>query len=757
MRPHTWAITRGSLAALAVSVVLVLAAAGAALVDHTEALRSGDWSLHTLMVLEQAKRLLGSVTDAETGQRGFLLTGEESYLDPYRRALQQAPEELARLRELTRDNPSQQERLDRLAPLVATKLAELAETIEVRRTEGAAAARAIVQTNAGKETMDAVRGVIADVQSEESGLLRTRLAERARRSARASQLIVLAALGALGFGALSLAMIESGGRRRLRAERALRESEERLRVTMRSIGDAVIATDVDGRVVFMNPVAEALTGWPTRDASGRPLDEVFHIVNEATRTAVESPVSKVLRTGGIVGLANHTVLVARDGREIPIDDSGAPIRYDDGSVMGVVLAFRDVTDRKEAEADRERLLRSEIARAHAELALADRERARAEAESANVAKDRFLALLSHELRSPLNAMMGWVAVLKHGPTGEQLARAVATIERNVHLQAQLVNDLLDVSRIVSGKLAIDEEPVALAPIVQSCVDSMRPTAAAKGLTLDLDAEGLSGIVVGDAKRLAQAVTNVLTNAVKFTPAAGRVHVGLREVDGEAIVTVTDTGHGIAPDFLPHVFDRFQQADISATRAHGGLGLGLSIVRSVVEMHGGRVTAESDGLGHGARFSLRLPLRSMERALPLPHLDDALGDDALGGLTVLVIDDDEDTRESLRLALETSGALVHAVASGDEARRLLLDVTPDVIVSDISMPGESGYDFLRTVRATDRAIPAIALTGYATRKDRQDAAEVGFDAHLAKPVVPDVLVAKIRDVLGRNGGSRAERQ
>ena len=354
-------------------------------------------------------------------------------------------------------------------------------------------------------------------------------------------------------------------------------------------------------------------------------------------------------------------------------------------------------------------------------------------------------------------MMGWVTVLKRGPKGEQLARAVATIERNVHLQAQLVNDLLDVSRIVSGKLAIEEEPVALAPIVQSCVDSMRPTAAAKGLTLDLDAEGLSGIVVGDAKRLAQAVTNVLTNAVNFTKSGGRVHVGLREVDGEAIVTVTDTGHGIAPDFLPHVFDRFQQADSSATRAHGGLGLGLSIVRSVVEMHGGRVAAESDGLGRGARFTLRLPLRSMERALPLPPLDDALGDDALGGTTVLVIDDDEDTRESLRLALETCGATVHAVGSGDEARRVLLGVTPDVIVSDISMPGESGYDFMRTVRAADGAIPAIALTGHATRQDRRDAEEVGFDAHLAKPVLPDVLVAKIRDVLGRSGDSRAERQ
>jgi PAS domain S-box-containing protein len=744
----TWAITRGSLVVLVTSVLLLVGAAGTALVDHNEALRAGDWALHALTVREQSRRLLGSLSDAETGQRGFLLTGNESYLDVYHRAVKQIPEQVVGLRDLTNDNPSQQARLAKLDPLVSEKLGELDQTIQLRRTRGAEAALAIVETNAGKEAMDAARALITDFEAEENGLLRTRLAERASRSRRASQLTGAGAVGALGLGALAIAMIESNGRRRLRAERALRESEERLRVTMRSIGDAVIATDTDGKIVFLNPVAESLTGWRTQEACGRPLDEVFRIVNETSRATVESPVAKVLRHGGIVGLANHTVLVARDGREIPIDDSGAPIRYDDGSVMGVVLVFRDVTERKEAEAGRERLLRAEIARERAEEALVERERARAQAEAANLEKDRFLALLSHELRSPLNAMMGWIAVLKHGVGGDQSARAVETIERNIHLQAQLVNDLLDVSRIVSGKLAIESEPIVLAPLLQGCVDSMRPSAAAKRIALDLDAEGLSGVVIGDSKRLGQAVSNLLTNAIKFTPSDGQVQVALREVDGDAAVTVTDTGAGIAADFVPHVFDRFRQADESTTRAHGGLGLGLYLVKSIVDMHGGRVTAESDGPGHGARFTVRLPLRSFDPVQPAPRYDRAPVSPTLAGTTVLLLEDDADTREALCLVLQDCGATTHAAASGEEARRLLGNVVPDVIVSDISMPGESGYDFVRAVRAGDGRVPAIALTGFASQQDQEQATDVGFDAHLAKPVAPEVLIATIRDVLRR---------
>jgi PAS domain S-box-containing protein len=371
------------------------------------------------------------------------------------------------------------------------------------------------------------------------------------------------------------------------AQRELGEQRELLEVTLRSIGDAVITTDGAGRVTFMNRIAERLTGWTLTDAAGLAVEDVFHIVNEDTREPVESPAALVLASGNIVGLANHTVLIARDGIERPIDDSGAPIVDADGHLHGVVLVFRDVT----------------------ELRAAQREQAAAReaAERASEAKDHFMATLSHELRTPLNAILGWSQMLTRDSVVESRRRdGLAVIERNAAHLARLVDDLLDVSRITAGQLQLRTDAVDLAGVVEATLESIRPAAAGKGLRLSVTRDG-ELTVCGDSGRLQQVIWNLLTNAVKFTPPGGAVEVEVARVDASARLTVRDTGDGFPPEFGPFIFDAFRQLDRSISRQHGGLGLGLTIARRLVEAHGGTIQARSPGAGGGATFVVTLPL------------------------------------------------------------------------------------------------------------------------------------------------------
>ena len=387
---------------------------------------------------------------------------------------------------------------------------------------------------------------------------------------------------------------------RRRAEEALRKQSEWLHVTLSSIGDAVISTDVEGRVTFMNRVAESLTGWSQGEALGRPLSEIFHALNEQTRQPIENPALRALSTGTIVGFANHTILIARDGTEWPIDDTAAPIRNEQGEVAGVVLVFRDITERRRLESERERLLASAQA-------------AQQEAEQANRLKDEFLATASHELRTPLTAVVGWSRLLRTGKLdAENSARALEAIERNATLQTKLIDDLLDVSRIITGKLSLDRRPIEMAHVVSDAVNTVRPAADAKNITIETSFDADAGPVLGDANRLQQVVWNLLSNAVKFTPKNGQIRVALLRVDSQIEISVRDSGEGINPEFLPYVFDRFRQADGKTTRSHSGLGLGLAIVRQLVELHGGTVYAHSDGPGRGAMFTLRLPVLSINR-------------------------------------------------------------------------------------------------------------------------------------------------
>jgi PAS domain S-box-containing protein len=733
---------------------LVIAAAGVLMLlvslgarwQLSTAWEAGNEVVRTQHVLAATQHLLGHLLDAETGQRGYLITGNDSYLAPYDEGRAAVRGDLKHLRHLLGDEPALAKRLQNIDVLTTVKLDELQRVIDARRAGGVEAANALVANDLGRLTMGRLRGLLGEVDAEVRATLASRMAERSVERRRVGDALLGAALVALAVLLGAVLALNRGAAARLRAERRVRQSEERLRTTLRSIGDAVIATDTGGRIVFINPVAQALTGWDER-AIGEPLEGVFVIVNEETRAPVESPVAKVLREGTIVGLANHTVLIARDGREIPIDDSGAPIRDADSAMMGVVLVFRDVTDRKAMEWERE-------ARVRAEAAIASATAAREAAESANVAKDQFLAVLSHELRSPLNVIVSWLAALRRGLEGPQLERALETLERNVRLQAQLINDLLDVSRIVSGKLSLERGRTDLEAVVRTAIDNTRPMAAARNIRLQVELQPLRGSVVGDAQRLLQVVTNLLNNALKFTPGGGRVEVRLAQCEDEACLDVIDSGAGIAPEFLPHVFDRFRQSDERDAGGHGGLGLGLSIVKHLIERHGGVVEARSDGVGTGAHFSVRLPLDAtpVEPARPAPA-PATEGDADLRGLHVLVVDDDTDTRDGLRLALEIYGARVTVAESITAALVALTAERPDAIVSDIGMPGGSGLDLIRTVREQLGNLPAIAISGYASREDRDAALAAGFTEHLTKPVDLSRLLGNLRRVGGAVGPTR----
>jgi PAS domain S-box-containing protein len=386
---------------------------------------------------------------------------------------------------------------------------------------------------------------------------------------------------------------------RREAEKRLREQREWLHVSLKSIGDAVIASDIKGFVNFINPTAEALTGWTLAEAVNKPLDEVFQIVNEQTRQPGESVFSVVQREGIVVGLANHTILIAKDGQEIPIEDSGAPIKDENGKMIGVIVVFHDVSERRRAEQERTDLLTREQA-------------ARSEAEAANRLKDEFLATVSHELRTPLTAIVGWASMLRTiSFSPESTARALETIERNAKAQTQIVEDLLDVSRIITGKLQINSRPIAFAPTIEAALAILRPAADAKNITLKVSLAETTNLVAGDPHRLQQIIWNLVSNAIKFTPENGHIEVRLEQVGSSFELSVSDDGIGIDGEFLPYVFERFRQADSSTTRAHGGLGLGLAIVRHLVELQGGTVSARSDGAGRGTVFKVRLPMASAQ--------------------------------------------------------------------------------------------------------------------------------------------------
>jgi signal transduction histidine kinase/CheY-like chemotaxis protein len=504
--------------------------------------------------------------------------------------------------------------------------------------------------------------------------------------------------------------------------RELQSCESRFRNLINKNADGIIIVDREGILRFINPAAESLFNHQASDLLGTLFG--FPVV------AGETMEIDVLRAGGETAVAEMRV--------VETEWEGEP---------AFLASLRDITDRKRAEEARAQLIKEQVARA--------------KAEEASRMKDEFLATVSHELRAPLNIICGWAGLLRDSDFDQaSMAKALTTIERNAKLQAQLIEDLLDISRIVSGKLHLDIHPSNLAPIIKAATEAMRPTAEAKEISLIASVGSADRPVLIDTDRIQQVIGNLLSNAVKFTPPGGRVEVRLEQSESEAMISVSDTGIGIGPDFLPHVFERFRQADGSSTRKHGGLGLGLAIVRRLVELHNGSVTVESPGEGRGATFMVKMPLAAVggEDHLAKDHSGKSrenshsmIGVLELSGLRVLVVDDEADARDLISIILTQSGAEVKAVATAADALHELMEWRPDVLVSDIGLPGEDGYTLIRRVRAVEakvgalRKVPAVALTAYARGQERLQALAAGYQAHISKPAKSTDLVLTIKNL------------
>ncbi|MFQ4141262.1 PAS domain S-box protein [Chlorogloeopsis sp. ULAP02] len=529
---------------------------------------------------------------------------------------------------------------------------------------------------------------------------------------------------------------------RKRTQTALRQREEELYLITNAVPVFISYVDAEQRYRFNNKKYEDWYKLSTAEFYGKHIKEV---VSESVYESIRPYIETVL-SGKEVNY--ETQIPVADGSMRYVHVSYVPHFHQTGEVKGFVALINEITDRKLAEQEREKLLASEKA-------------ARTEAETANRMKDEFLATLSHELRTPLNAMLGWTQLLKSRKFDEATtARALETIDRNTKSLTMLIEDVLNVSRIIRGTLHLNLQPIELVSIVKAALDVVSPAAIAKKIQIESELDSAVGVVIGDANRLQQVVWNLLANAVKFTPQAGRVSVQVKRTDDSVQIWVQDTGEGISPEFLPYVFDRFRQGDSSNTRSHGGLGLGLAIVRHLVELHGGVVSAHSPGIGQGATFIIYLPMSAVDikanssQLLPQTHGEQTNQERVpfLKGLRVLVVDDEADTRELLLTILGEYRAEVVAVPSSAEALDTLPYFQPDVIVSDIGMPQEDGYTLIRKVRLLPqkqwRSTPAVALTAHATAEDRAKALLAGFQFHIPKPVNPTELAVVIANLAGR---------
>ncbi|WP_396034933.1 PAS domain-containing protein [Candidatus Cyanaurora vandensis] len=521
---------------------------------------------------------------------------------------------------------------------------------------------------------------------------------------------------------------------RKQAEKDLNKAVQELTFHMENSPLGVVEWGADFRVARWSPQAEQIFGWSAQEVSGlHPTAWEFVHVDDRPMVAVAM---ERLLTGGDERGVSPNRNYTKTGQVLHCVWYNSALLDEEGQLVSVLSLVQDVTAQHLARAEREQLLQREQA-------------AREQAQQANRLKDEFLAVVSHELRTPLNAMLGWTQLLRRGNlSAEANQRALETIERNGRAQNELIADILDVSRIIAGKLTLNTVPVQLNTVIQSALESVQLAAEAKGITL-VTILNENCEVLGDINRLRQIVWNLLTNAIKFTPNDGQVVVCLDQAN-QAVLTISDTGMGIDPIFLPHIFERFRQADSTTTRQFGGLGLGLAIVRHLVELHGGTVFAQSAGLSLGATFTVTLPLvaacpqRAISLLSPAPCREEAL----LTGLKVLVVDDEDDQRELTALILETEGAEVRVAASVQLALVTLGQWNPDVLVSDIAMPGADGYALLRQLAAQGSTIPAVALTAQARAEDRRQSLAQGYRYHLSKPVEAQQLVTIIAELGGK---------
>ena len=529
----------------------------------------------------------------------------------------------------------------------------------------------------------------------------------------------------------------------------------RLAAIVESSDDAIIGKDLNSIITSWNQGAERIFGYSAEEMIGTSIVRLI----PPERQGEEEEILSCLKRGERF---EHfeTVRITKEGRQLHVSLTVSPIKDANGRVVGASKIARDITDRKlSEEALREARKIAEAANADRKRLLESERAARSEAERANHMKDEFLATLSHELRTPLNAVLGWAAALRAGHSlTEELEQGLETIERNARVQAQIIEDLLDMSRIISGKVRLDVQRLDLPAVVAEAIDTVRASASAKGVRLQAIIDPLNAPVTGDPNRLQQVFWNLLSNAIKFTPKGGCVQVLLERVDSHVEVSVIDTGEGISPEFLPYIFNRFQQADASTTRRHGGLGLGLAIVKQLVELHGGSVRVKSGGIGKGATFIVSLPVTVLhplqepwERGHPQSKPRDLPSVPAisLNSARVLVIDDELDARNLLKLLLESAGAVVYLASSAEQGMEHLLTKSVDVLICDIGMPDVDGYSLMRRIRALDDGqkseVAAVALTAYARLEDRTEAMRAGFQNHLPKPVEPAEFLSVVHSL------------
>jgi hypothetical protein len=539
---------------------------------------------------------------------------------------------------------------------------------------------------------------------------------------------------------------------RKQQEEAIRRSEEHFRLLVEGVTDyAMFMLDPNGYVLTWNSGAQRIKGYQSDEIIGQHFSRFYPLA------AVQAgwPEHELHGAAEQGRFEDEGWRVRKDGSQFWANVVISALRDESGRLRGFAKLTRDLSERKRGDAlHGERTQRDEIL---------DAERnARIEAQHAARMKDEFLATLSHELRTPLSAILGWAQVLRRAGPGnaDDLQRGVEAIERNARAQVVLIDELLDLSRIMAGRIRLDVQRVMLSDVIRGAVESAEPAAQSKGVRLETILDPLAGPVSGDPARLQQVVWNLLSNAIKFTPKPGRVQVLLERVNSYLELTVSDTGIGIPPDFLPYVFDRFSQRDSSAARRYGGLGLGLAIAKQLIELHGGRLQAKSAGEGRGASFIINLPLTILSAEAEAPHRFHPTRPSApealpllprLDAIRVLAVDDETDARDLLQRVLAQQGAIVITAGSAEEALRILEAVRFDVLLSDIGMPGMDGYQLMRRIRATEtkeQHLPALALTAFARPEDRKNVILAGYQSHLAKPFDLAELVIVIAGLVGR---------
>lgn len=794
-------------------------------------------------VVQSLESVMSTLIDAETGQRGYLLVGDETYLEPYYRALSRIEADLRQLDLQAADGEISPVTVNHIRTLTKRTIDDLGRHVALRRKGDFHIPFPASQLDAVKAGMDEFRSEIARQITLQRDLLMVDHETVQRATHHRTLMFIVSALICLGFIAWAYRKVSEEIAHYNTAAAEVSAQRELYATTLASIGDAVVTTDATGRVTFINKIAQDLSGWTGDEVIGKPLRDFFRIINESTRLPVESPVDKVLRLGTIVGLANHTLLIRKDGSEVPIDDSGAPIRQADGSIRGVVLVFRDFSEFKRSEAvvrqSEERLrlaidaadlgtfyctmplnkivwndkckehfwlppetevdfdlfyarlhpddrepTRIAIERAQSDrvpydveyrtvspegrvrwvramgrfyfhpngdparfdgitVDVTDRKRyeqelqhAQAQAEDANRAKDQFLATLSHELRTPLTPVLAMLGMWDSGAVDlpAPLRAQVQMLRRNVELEARLIDDLLDLTRVVKGKLVLATDTVDVHDILMNVANVCEEERKSKNVQISMKLNAHEPRVKADSARLQQVFWNILRNAIKFSPSGSSVDVQTSDgAEGQLKIRFSDHGIGMAPETLGRLFRPFEQGGQDVTRRFGGLGLGLAISKALVDAHGGTLTAESDGPGNGSAFTVTLKALD-ESATRAPADASPANPASTNGkppLRVLIVEDHLDTAHILSIVVRSWGHQVEIADSVVRGVQAAKDQPFDIILSDIGLPDGTGLDLIRQVRVFSQ-VPAIALTGFGMDEDIAQSRTAGFNAHLTKP-------------------------